>query len=574
MHSASRRGSAIAQRSYLPTGLAPEDIRLQHARYLSEQSLLRVLEPERTLVIRAQNSGDMYHMRAAMVADPTSCLLIWGVTPDTRRQAQQMVELHDDLMAAGQRVYYTDAPTLPVGFHRSETAATREIEQHFAGHTLFGALDEFDQALDEEHGTAEQRELKQRIAVLKPLLGRKGGTPQYEALMRIGRDEVAASFARRYAAYSEEEAKDFQRDLSTRGRFASGRRYVLVNYRATGHSLRPGANAPALDTGTQGMRQIMGAVTRALGEGVTVVPAGEEPAEMKDEPNLLNYWSWPSAPTRRKQLSLLGYLRDHFNVVGAIGMRSGVMDQIAFAGIPIISIDISPHRLDGPLPNMKPSKGWDRGLKLEDVYGRAYGRVFIKHPREQDTEKKIDGWEGRFHREDEEAITDSIGFYFGGGASLVRYRHGSHPLMRDEVMPALGRIPPVAQMKAYDLHHYVHPYLRHLKQHRDQMAGGGGQLRARLGDADMAVATFEAKARELVTARYGRHTPLSVAWMAEHQMSAVLNGRLDEQNPRGLTELRQALGFSAEAKGDDDNAVSVYRMYDAIYGTALGDLSS
>ncbi|HSG39837.1 MAG TPA: hypothetical protein VLE27_09390 [Thermoanaerobaculia bacterium] len=53
-----------------------------------------------------------------------------------------------------------------------------------------------------------------------------------------------------------------------------------------------------------------------------------------------------ASPGARKQAALLKYLNDHYSVIGVVGMRSGVMDQLAFSGIKILPIDISPHRYD------------------------------------------------------------------------------------------------------------------------------------------------------------------------------------------------------------------------------------
>ncbi|MER8057714.1 MULTISPECIES: hypothetical protein [unclassified Streptomyces] len=81
---------------------------------------------------------------------------------------------------------------------------------------------------------------------------------------------------------------------------------------------------------------------------------------------------------RRREPALLSYLKENCTIVGAIGMRGGVTDQFALAGIKALSIDISPNQPrpeDGAaVDNEKdvekyPSKGWERGGKLEAIPG-------------------------------------------------------------------------------------------------------------------------------------------------------------------------------------------------------------
>lgn len=232
-------------------------------------------------------------------------------------------------------------------------------------------------------------------------------------------------------------------------KFSEGVPYVLVNFRDSGHS--GVGNAPALDTGTEGMGQIIEAVRSRLGNDVQIVPiggfpAGETAETWGDRPHLVNYWTWnwgDGVPNdRRSQLGLLHYLKNRCNIRGAIGMRSGVTDQFTLAGIKTISIDITPYQNQRDLAGggmlNHPSKGWDRGMKMERVFGPKYGRVFLGDARAADTETTGADWAGAFTGADEQTIADAISFYLGepgsmyeeesGIASQAAYQHRSHPM--------------------------------------------------------------------------------------------------------------------------------------------------
>ncbi|MBC3844330.1 hypothetical protein GXW82_41750 [Streptacidiphilus sp. 4-A2] len=102
------------------------------------------------------------------------------------------------------------------------------------------------------------------------------------------------------------------------------------------------------------MQDIISAVREKLGPSVTIVPIGDVfPGGVTEEawggPHLVRYYTWAQTRDRRSQLALLHHLNKNFNVLGAIGMRSGVTDQFAFAGIRTISIDITPFQNRGAL---------------------------------------------------------------------------------------------------------------------------------------------------------------------------------------------------------------------------------
>lgn len=567
---------------------------LEKAKYLSTEQIRSVLVPDRTIAMRAQNSGDMYHIRGAMISHPEYALLVWNVTKDTAKQAQQAIDLMEDLIRHGQRACYTDG-LLPSGFHKTETTATKDITTHLGGPTLFTALDELAAGLPDdaftpprirkpspkdpprkrgtparpEFATVDQKRIARDIGLLKVNLGKAKGSPLLTGLQQLGRQGLIHEFAGQYGRYTQSEGKLFQEDLVKLGKFISGPSYVLVNFRSTGHSDRPGANAPALDTGTQGMVQLIAAVREALGTGVVVVPMGEEPKDHQG-PNLLNYWNWPSAPDRRRQLSLIKYLADHFNIVGAVGMRSGVIDQLAFAGIRVISIDVTPHRTrrGGQVPFLGPSKGWDRGLKMEDVYGPAYGRVFLQHPRLQDTAKKIPKWAGAFAEPDRQAITRSIAFYFGGGATPTDYRDPTHPLHTTALTAALQRLPPVKGLSGYVLFNRMHPYIAQLRQHQKEISNG--PLKTRISkyckEVDEAILTIQYQARGIVFEMTGDDCPVTIKWMAENQMRALLGKTtLTEQDRPVLESQLKKLTSSKLFPPAALRAFRIYRLFDELY---------
>ncbi|MEE1788488.1 hypothetical protein PUR71_37150 [Streptomyces sp. SP17BM10] len=526
--------------------------------HLSGPDLTAHLDGARTYVIRAENSGDMYHMRGAMITKKDFSLLIWNVGHGTRGQAEQIVNLHDDLIRNGRRVVYTTDRELPRGFGgRGETQATEDIKAHLfngAVHKEIKQLERPSQPLDDKQ-TRRLAELLQLRATTDP-----------RDLRNVARETFyIPEFAAEYGRYTPEEAVAFAEDLRTLGGFGpdGNRRYVIVPYRASGHSNRAGANAPALDTGTHGLEQIIAQVRQNL-PGVDVVPMGEKP-DGWGGPQLRNYWDWPSVGNRRKELSLLRYLADQHVVVGAVGMRSGVMDELAFAGMRIISIDISPHRgLTRGALEFKPSKGWTRGLKLEEAFGRSYGRVFLEHARDDDLTKRIEDWQGRFAPDDLAEIAHSLTYYFGEAAgladdgeraALVPQRHRSHPLSgirTERLLEELDKLG-VDGATGFELVHRIGPYLNEAVRHSKLVTGGaadaGTLWKGATDDIHRAlgrrIAELRAAAREQTTTAYAP----GVEWMAEHVMRDLIEGNTQYEFYRDQVELvrRQALTEYVEA---------------------------
>ena len=277
-------------------------------------------------------------------------------------------------------------------------------------------------------------------------------------------------------------------DLLREKGFEPDRRYLIINYRGSGHKAIEGqlarapkesfayekavasydpslpneeGNHPELDTGQVGVRQI-GKVAETL--GFIPVYMGEEPPESKDmRPNLFKYWEWKTkdgkqvrSGGRTGEAFLLRVLAEGEFDVRAVAMRSGVTDQLAFLGFPVLSIDMDTfHALPAPAifgsktgsegteKNQDVADSWARGSKLEAGLGRDYGRVFIKDERDLKrfvSEGPDSGkWSGAFADSDLDAIRDAIGFYFNDtGAGL---RHKSHPLNPNKIDPMVQIFP-------------------------------------------------------------------------------------------------------------------------------------
>lgn len=591
-----------------------ELIEVHDATYLPgdiEFSSREEVPPDTTLIMRAINTGDMYQVRGSMVLHPDFKLLIWNVTPQARAQANMAAAV----IGAPHRVFYTDCPIPPPGYAKSETWTTSDIEANVSGDLLFTVMPTRDKSKGEqpkrdktkkdqlknedlrnanfsklagdERALAELLELlpggaeayqaeqpDERLAWLQTTLGKiKNQAPGlYASAQDVYRRFRISDLANKYAPYSEAQAEAFEHDLQTRGHFDGGSgSYVIVNFRDTGHSVRPGANAPALDTGLIGVQQIIDAVREKLG-AVQVVAMGEKPESLRDQPNLLKYWEWPSVQqSRLDQTLLLKYFKDRYPVVGAVGMRSGVMDQLALLGIPIVSIDISPHRglADGELPDLATSKGWDRGLKLEDSYKQNYGHAFIKHARKDEQTRRLPNWEGAFLPEDIETIADAVDFYLGnkaGKAKSGNYRHRSHPLQPAQVRAGLCHLSDVIRrpegISAYALIDHLRPYVKQLKtlvtSSRAQQAESLGGL---LSAFDEVIETIvnEAEAGEV----------RGIKWMRDNQKQALLS---DDRDDRWYRE--QSAWAAAAFRMEPERAAIAVQRYKALNARYLAPVGT
>ncbi|MFJ7277025.1 hypothetical protein [Kitasatospora sp. NPDC098663] len=511
--------------------------------------------PDTTYYIRAENSGDMYHMRAAMVAYPDRDLLIWNVTEATKTQVEQIINLHDDLIASGRRVMYTTASRLSGWAGRNETSATMDLAKYLMRDFVPGhvALAERVAPRAERSREANRQinELTEKLEVVQSTV-RDYQDPADEHTLAAAR---VSDFAAGYGHYTQEEGEAFRRDLESPeyGGFGpapadrgEGPKHLFVVYRASGHSGRAGANAPALDTGTRGVVQIIEQARAALGPDVVIVPMGEEPAHV-DGPALREYWNWPSVGNRRKELALLKHLADTYNVAGAVGMRSGVMDELSFAGIKILSIDISLHR-NGPgqLPNIKQSKGWTRGLLLENASGRNYGRAFVTWPRGRDTEMSGD-FQGEFHARDEAVIRSAIEFYFGEHDGPRGIRHASHPHQLESVQAALAGMKSLEQMTGFEMARRTMPYLRELGEFQEKLDPAVWELvEERLTAAEERVDQVESEAADACAEEVPRFLELElralgITWAADNERAILEGEPLAVMTPNQESALRNSL---------------------------------
>jgi|GEM_PF-3384665 len=533
------------------------DAKLNKASFIYD---INDLSPKSTIIMRSINTGDMYHIRASMVIHPTYKLLIWFVNDQTKPQAQMIADLIND----PSRVYYNPGNP-PSGFSNSETWATKDIETFIGSRILNDDRIQQLKAAPTNPLAVEIEALldcdleADTVPDIKILIGRlqKSDAEKYIKVESILRQVKINELANKFAPYSEDEGLKFQEDLQNSGKFpAGGGKYIIVNYRGTGHSGRLGANAPALDTGVKGVQQIMAKIHEIYGSSVHIVPMGEEPSSMNNIPNLLNYWMWPSAKgSRLRQSSLLKYLNEHYNILGAIGMRSGVIDQLAFAGIKVISIDIGPHKgiVDNQLPDLSTSKGWDRGLKLENAYREKYGHVFIEHNRKGEQKKDGQNWAGKFHKDDVETIGDAVKFYFNDKATPDKAKHKSHPLTPNATKKAFADLEKLSKSKtinSFELIRNITPYVRHIQMHFD--ATGIDKLIIQKINEKV-----EAKIAEVDAGQ-----KKDIKWMAQNIRRAIINN--DKSN---LEVYNQQKAYLATELGiqDEDEAVEAYKEMNKHY---------
>lgn len=410
--------------------------------------------------------GDMYHVKAVMGMFPQLKLIIYDLTKPGKidsmtqrnhaeeyatewKQACVMADYYDD----SNRVYYTyDTGVSGKGGDGNAYAFYKEYQHQgnkvkegknlyigVGGCTTLLGLTMKDARDKEDRG--EEDAFSERYEQMK------------EAVAPVPTDSNRAS------------KQDIIDCLRAKG-FENDTKYMIVNFRDSGHKniqnklrdkkggerdrliegydpKQPTAegNHPELDSGSLGIRQL-GAVAEE--KGFKAVYMGEEPTDAQ-VPNLLEYWSWNwkgkkiCRGGRGAEAYLLRVLGEEFNV-SYMGLRSGVTDQIAMAGIPIISIDLdlfhrksAPEIIKNPGYKVRDDVGdsWGRGSKLEAGLGRRYGRVFLQHGRSQKEFTDDGRWEGGYHKEDLANIGDAIDFYFGdedkGG------RHKTHPLHPEQI---------------------------------------------------------------------------------------------------------------------------------------------
>ncbi|RSS59674.1 DUF4157 domain-containing protein [Streptomyces sp. WAC01280] len=468
------------------------------------------LTAENTLVVNAGHSGDMYHVRAAMLLDTNLKLLMYGLLDDF----DEVADVNRITGSVRSRLMTDEIG--PRATRTAEFKATKTRLQRGSGDRVppEGMTDpkaikqwrkaqvDADIAMEQARLDAHETDLGERIGATtardiaeerdnrpraKRAIARKalhmyqlhedlgpnrvfftkktgeslglahgGGenlsTNKFKngmpGLRVEGREERMQEFYRAYAAPAQATEQAFDDAHATAGhplsRFRTGVRYVIVNYRDSGHTGE--GNAPALDTGRSGLAQLQEMISHHpdLGGAQPVLIGGYPDPATVAGPHLLKYWEWPGMTGRRSELALLHYLKENFTIVGAVGMRSGVTDQFAFAGIKTLSIDISPNQArpkngqtvdDETDVEKYASKGWERGGKLEAILGPQYGRAFLREIREDDQTVPHQNWEGPFGEQDRAMLRDAIAYFFaearsdgGALATAEDFRHPSHPL--------------------------------------------------------------------------------------------------------------------------------------------------
>ncbi|WP_144393471.1 hypothetical protein [Pleionea sediminis] len=303
------------------------------------------------LTIGANQTGDMYHLKAALALEPNNSVVIWN--------SDQFVKTADDIAkylrpSANSLDLVNGDAMKNKGIHVGK--ATSLIAEK-----LQDPLQNF-QVLDQKIRTG----------------------------MATGVDGLSAKYAE---------------DLNKIG-FKQGIPYVLVNYRNVAD--KPGGVHPEHDTGDKGFKQLMQA---AKSTGAVPVPMGDPPEYLLKEllregimtegqANLSNYWKLDSAKGGRNQeTGLIQHLAKNFNVVSGIGMRSGTLDMLAFVGIPIVSLDKDPKGKEG---------SWLRTTKLESAYGSGrYGTLYVNRLQADKGQGKVLN-DGEFSKDDFQNISSAL----------------------------------------------------------------------------------------------------------------------------------------------------------------------
>lgn len=426
--------------------------------------------------------GDMYHVGAVLNLFPQLKVILYdlpapggiansGQFERERERADRWEQacMIADYYSQPDRVFYT----------RSEGVAAKASKGHaydFKNKVASGAGAEELQGLFIDVGGCTT------VLGLDMMEARKGGPAAYGKRKQELAQAVAPDPKEGDGRATADEITHY---LATHG-WEDGKKYVIINFRDSGHSFiqkkiakaqpedrtgvkkgydpvrdQIGGNHPDLDTGTEGIKQLGQLVTA---RGFTPVYMGEEPSDAA-QPHLISYWKFKHVygePPAEKELCRGGRAAEAFFIrtiadnydVRLLAMRSGVTDQLALLGIPTISIDVDNFH-QAPVPELSKTPGyqmgddetahsWARGTKLEAGLERDYGRVFLEESRplgnrdaegnyQEDTDN-FDAkgkWKGKFGETDLANIDDAIGFYFGTNDEAAPesngVRHKSHP---------------------------------------------------------------------------------------------------------------------------------------------------
>ncbi|GEL94092.1 eCIS core domain-containing protein [Cellulomonas composti] len=139
----------------------------------------------------------------------------------------------------------------------------------------------------------------------------------------------------------------------------------------------------------------------------------------------------PKLPARNVEYGLIARVADRFPRARAIGMRSGGLDAIAHAGIPVLSLDVKPTPEQvGELGDAYGHpEGWKRAAKREQIQPGHFHQAFVdvRHPGAGGSAAWLAGlpphealaalsdrnWPGEFSETDRRRIVEEITTSFG-----------------------------------------------------------------------------------------------------------------------------------------------------------------
>ena len=387
--------------------------------------------PGRTIWQTTQERGDMHDVRPALAIEPTLSVVVklgkWEGWSDA-------AEILNYYKGYENRVFFTTGPMEAFSPHERERDRKANIEARRATTILESAID--------RGGDATRTAIKQ---------------------VTTGADPI-----------SPQEKEDYLKDLRAAHWDANPPPMVLVNFRDSGHArseIRQ-LSHPELDTGTEGLQQLLAAVEA---RGFLAVPAGKiDDEELKKCPNLLEYWKFPSCqerpgqPRRLREYRLMRFIAEEYaGRVFALAMRSGGTDALVYAGIPTISLDIKLDKQDrakvvaaglatdpGGGRELSYPYGhggsWKRAAKRVTMFPAVFHQVFMGTLRD-DTGKEGTEWKGKIADKDLETIGEALDVFAAGvpepqKARMVERLEASEAAKTVEAVladvPALDEEPP------------------------------------------------------------------------------------------------------------------------------------
>ncbi len=363
--------------------------------------------------IGANQTGDMYHVKAALALFSENFhVLIWGVPladngSPASKSAINSAAVIADYLAPNASVFFCD------GGKPNASSPANNLANAFAGRM-------------EQDGEAHGFLLDVGQATSLISMGLGGG--------HLADEKVIDGMANINKAWN----RSFAEDLLDHG-FKQGIRYVLVNYRNV--SATPGGVHPEHDTGVVGFGQLMRIVKKT---GAVPVPMGDPPFNSVGvgDATLQDYWTWDSTKGkgRNAEAGLIRFLAQNFDVIGAVGMRSGTMDLLSFVGIPILSIDEDPVLR----PDFEEQPSWARTNKLESTYGSdRYGTIYLNRGPERVGSEYKGHPKGQFDPQNKGYLEEELSRRFEETKEDVRKAstwHETHPYGKEKAEQARRRV--------------------------------------------------------------------------------------------------------------------------------------